>query len=298
MQQVRPAAVAGAFYPGDRDTLAASVAGMLDDARARLAPDTPVPKALIAPHAGYVYSGPTAALAYAALLPARDRLTRVVLLGPTHRVAVDGLALPDAPFFATPLGRVRVGEVDPFVRALFPHLVDRADVHAQEHSLEVHLPFLQVALGDVEVVPLAVGRAAPTVVADVIDALWGGPETVIVVSSDLSHYLPYAEADLRDEATVARLLALDGPITHEDACGATPVNGLLVSARRRGMAVHLLERCNSGDTAGDRRRVVGYAALAFTPTPDRAPVWVPRSARGRGRFSPVERSNSVRREVK
>ena len=224
------------------------------------------------------------------LLPARDRPTRVVLLGPTHRVAVDGLALPDAPFFATPLGRVRVGEGTRSCGRCSRTWSTVPTSTRREHSLEVHLPFLQVALGDVEVVPLAVRRAAPTVVADAIDAPWGGPETVIVVSSDLSHYLPYAEADLRDEATVTRLLALDGPITHEDACGATPVNGLLVSARRRGMAVHLLERCNSGDTAGDRRRVVGYAALAFTPHPDRAPVWVPRSARGE--------AGSARREVK
>ncbi len=267
MQQVRPAAVAGAFYPGDRVTLARSVAGMLEVARSRIDAAAPVPEALIAPHAGHVYSGSTAALAYAALLPARDRLTRVVLLGPTHRVAVEGLALPEARWFATPLGRVRVGEVAADVRARLPQLVDRADVHAAEHSLEVHLPFLQVALGDVEVVPLAVGRAAPPAVAEVIDALWGGPETVVIVSSDLSHYLPYAEADLRDAATVARLLALDGPITHEDACGATPVNGLLVCARRRGLHADLLGRCTSGDTAGDRRRVVGYAALAFTPTP-------------------------------
>jgi AmmeMemoRadiSam system protein B len=267
VQQVRPPAVAGAFYPADRDTLASVVGELLADARTHLSPSGPVPKALVLPHAGYVYSGSTAARGYAALLPARGRLTRVVLLGPTHRVAVDGLALPAAHAFATPLGLVRIAEIDPAVRASLPQVVDRPDVHAQEHSLEVHLPFLQWVLGDVEVVPLAVGRAAPPVVAAVIDALWGGPETVVVVSSDLSHYLPYAEATLRDEATVARLLALDGPITHEDACGATPVNGLLVTARARGLRPDLLHRCTSGDTAGDRRRVVGYAAVAFHEPP-------------------------------
>lgn len=263
MQRVRPAAVAGMFYPGERKTLAADVSGLLAAARAHLDPAWAAAKAWILPHAGYVYSGSTAALGYAALAARRDEITRVLLLGPTHRVACDGLALPEADAFATPLGLVPVVTPDPATRAELPQLVERRDVHAQEHALEVHLPFLQSALGDVEVVPLAVGRADADSVAEVIDALWGGPETVVVVSSDLSHYLPYAEARRVDESTVAQLLALDGPLTHEQACGATPINGLLVAARRRALQPVLLGMCNSGDTAGDKARVVGYAAVAL-----------------------------------
>ena len=259
----RPAAVAGLFYPAGADDLARDVDRMLDDARARLDPGLTAPKALILPHAGYVYSGPTAALGHALLGTARGTVRRVVLLGPTHRVAVDGAALPGATALATPLGLVPVPDVAPAVRARLPHLVDSAVVHAQEHSLEVHLPFLQRALGDVEVLPLAVGRADPQDTADLIDALWGGPETAVVVSSDLSHYHPYEEARRIDAATLDRMLALAGPLTHEQACGATPANGLLLTARRRGMSATLLGACNSGDTAGSRGRVVGYAAVAL-----------------------------------
>ena len=187
----------------------------------------------------------------------------MVLLGPTHRVAVDGLALPGAHAFATPLGDVRVVEPEPAVLAALPQVVVRPVVHALEHSLEVHLPFVQVALGDVEVLPLAVGRAAPEDVAAVLDAVWGGPETVVVVSSDLSHYLTYEQAATVDAVTVRQVLGLDGPLGHEQACGATPLNGLLVAAGRHDLRPRLLGACSSGDTAGDRRRVVGYAAVAF-----------------------------------
>lgn len=270
MGTVRPAAVAGAFYPGSPGALADALTELLAQGRSVLAAreadegaELPAPKALVVPHAGYVYSGSTAALGYALLERARATVHRVVLLGPTHRVYVDGLALPAADVFATPLGPVPVAPVDAAVRATLPQLVDSPEAHAAEHSLEVHLPFLQTVLDRFEVVPLAVGRAAPGEVAEVLDALWGGPETVLVVSSDLSHYLTYDEAARIDTATTAQLLRLDGPLSHEQACGATPVNGLLVAARRRGLAPHLLGRCSSGDTAGDRRRVVGYAALAF-----------------------------------
>jgi hypothetical protein len=263
---VRPAAVAGSFYPGRRSVLERDVGGLLDDARrqlALLAPPLPDPKALVLPHAGYVYSGSTAALGYAAVGRMRDRVHRVVLLGPTHRVWVEGLALPDAAAFETPLGLVPVAPVPGDLRARLPQLVDSPAAHAMEHSLEVHLPFLQSVLGSFEVIPLAVGGATPTAVADVIDALWGGPETIVVVSSDLSHYLPYDDARALDAGTVREVLRLDGPLTHDQACGATPANGLLVCARRREMHARLLGMCSSGDTAGDRRRVVGYAAVAF-----------------------------------
>jgi hypothetical protein len=265
---LRPAAVAGLFYPGRRTTLESDVRGLIDDALPRLEPGLPAPKALLLPHAGYIYSGSTAALGYAALAGVRERVTRVVLLGPTHGVAVDGLALPGARAFETPLGRVPVEQVDPALRAALPQLVDSQAAHEAEHSLEVHLPFLQMVLGRFELVPLAVGRAMATGVADVIDALWGGPETLIIVSSDLSHYHTYEAAAELDEATVEQVLRLEGPLAHEQACGATAVNGLLMAARRRGLQPRLLGRCSSGDTAGDRSRVVGYAAVAFSEPGD------------------------------
>lgn len=267
---MRPAAVAGLFYPEARAALERDVQDMLALATLAPSPEPTEPlrphapaKAYLLPHAGYQYSGPTAALGYAELALARGRVGRVVLLGPTHRVPVDGLALPGARTFATPLGEVRVLQPDPALVAALPQVVVRPDVHAMEHSLEVQLPFLQVALGDVAVLPLAVGRAAADDVAAVLDALWGGPETVVVVSSDLSHYLTYEQAAAVDAVTVDQVLALDGPLGHEQACGATPLNGLLLAARRHGLRPRLLGACSSGDTAGDRRRVVGYAAVAF-----------------------------------
>ncbi len=263
MPDVRPAAVAGLFYPREPVVLERDVRAMVTDAASRVDPETPVPKALVLPHAGYVYSGSTAALGYALLERARQRIRRVVLLGPTHRVALDGLALPGCEALETPLGLVPVEPVDADARARLPQVVDAPHVHAQEHSLEVHLPFLQVVLDEVTVVPLAVGRADPGTVADALEVLWGGAETVVVVSSDLSHYLPYDVAARADRATVDQVLGLAGPLAPEQACGAWPVNGLLVAARRRGMTTRLLGLCSSGDTAGDRRRVVGYAAIAF-----------------------------------
>ena len=260
LNPTRPAAVAGLFYPGERESLAREVARLIGSAAPRAGA---TPKALIAPHAGYVYSGPIAANAYALLAPARGSIKRVVLLGPTHRVAVHGLALPGATRFATPLGTV---EIDPSavesLRAL-PQVVVSDEAHALEHSLEVHLPFLQSVLGDFKLVPLAVGHATPDEVAEVLEVLWGGPETLIVVSSDLSHYLPYREALGADRATCEAILALRTDIDHEHACGATPVCGLTLTAQRKGLRPELIDARNSGDTAGDRSRVVGYAAFAF-----------------------------------
>lgn len=261
---MRPPAVAGLFYPGQHQELSATLTGLLDQARAALEPGLAVPKALLLPHAGYVYSGATAALGYVTLERARERIRRVVLLGPTHRVWLDGLALPGADALRTPLGEVRVARIDPELLVHLPQVGVSPEAHAGEHSLEVHLPFLQTVLGsDIEVVPLAVGRADPEVVADVLDAFWGGAETVVVVSSDLSHYLSYDVADRIDRATVEQMLRLVTPLTHDQACGATPANGLLVAVRRHGLVPRLLGRCSSGDSAGDRRRVVGYAAVAF-----------------------------------
>jgi AmmeMemoRadiSam system protein B len=226
-----------------------------------------VPKALIAPHAGYVYSGPIAANAYARLAPARDIISRVVLLGPTHRVAVRGLAVPAARQFVTPLGTVEIdAEAIERLREL-PQVVVSDEAHALEHSLEVHVPFLQTVLGSFKLVPLAVGHADADEVAEVVEALYGGPETLIVVSSDLSHYLPYGEAQRVDRATCEAILALRTDIDHEQACGATPVAGLALAARRKGLRPELIDVRNSGDTAGDRGRVVGYASFAFYEAP-------------------------------
>jgi len=259
-RSVRRPAVAGLFYPGERAVLASTLSDLLGRAGTK-APA--VPKALIAPHAGYVYSGPIAASAYALLAPARDTVRRVVLLGPTHRVAVRGLALPAAARFATPLGTVDLDA--PAVERLraLPQVVVSDEAHALEHSLEVHVPFLQTVLADFTLVPLAVGHAEPEEVAEVLEALWGGPETLIVVSSDLSHYLAYPHAQRVDRATCDAILALRADIDHEQACGATPVSGLALAARRRKLTPQLVDLRNSGDTAGDKGRVVGYASFAF-----------------------------------
>ncbi|TXH61472.1 MAG: AmmeMemoRadiSam system protein B [Burkholderiaceae bacterium] len=259
---VRPAAVAGLFYPGDAATLRAQIAGLLGAA------GTPArdaaPKILLAPHAGYVYSGAVAAEAYATLgAAARERIRRVVLLGPSHRVALRGLAAPTVEAFETPLGRIAIDRAALDSLADLPQVVARDDAHASEHALEVQLPFLQTVLADFRLVPLVVGHATPEEVAEVITRLWGGEETLIVISSDLSHYLPYARAQAADRATIDAVLRLDPALDHEQACGATPLAGALLAARAHGLAPRLLALCNSGDTAGDRARVVGYAAVAF-----------------------------------
>jgi MEMO1 family protein len=255
----RPAAVAGSFYPRDAGTLAAQVASYLGSR-----PQAGVaPKALIAPHAGYVYSGPIAASAYALLAPLRGKVTRVVLAGPAHRVYVSGAAVPTAPAFDSPLGAVPV-DAKAIARLRELPFVEVSDAaHAQEHSLEVHLPFLQSVLGSFSLVPIVVGGASPAQMAQLLEHVWGGEETLIVVSSDLSHYLPYGAACKRDRDTADAILALDARLDPDEACGAMPINGLLTVARKRGMGVELLDLRNSGDTAGDRERVVGYAAFAF-----------------------------------
>lgn len=256
----RPPAVAGLFYPGERGVLEQSVRDHLAGAGAS---KTVPPKAVIAPHAGYVYSGPTAGCAFAALAQRAAQIEKVVILGPAHRVPVRGLALPGALSFQTPLGDL------PVDGGLASHIAQLAQVevsdaaHELEHSIEVELPFLQVILDEFSILPLVVGDATAAQVAEVLEMVWGGEETAVVVSSDLSHFLSYDEASRVDRATVDRITGLDGPLWPNEACGAYPINGLLEVAKSRGLTADLLDLRNSGDTAGDRDRVVGYAAVAF-----------------------------------
>jgi AmmeMemoRadiSam system protein B len=261
MSAVRPAAVAGLFYPGASSALAKDIHEYL--ASAGSPSSASWPKALIVPHAGYAYSGAIAARAYARLAAGRDAVRRIVLLGPAHRVAMRGLALSSAHAFTTPLGPVEVDRDAVTAASALSQVVTNDVAHAREHALEVQLPFLQSVLSGFSIVPFAVGDADPADVAEVIELLWGGSETVIVVSSDLSHYLRYAEARVLDRATADAILALDASLDHEQACGATPINGLLRAARAHALLPELLDLRNSGDTAGDKSRVVGYASFAF-----------------------------------
>ncbi len=254
----RPPAVAGSFYPAGETTLQDTVSSFLEDADKR----DLSPKAIIVPHAGYIYSGPIAASAYALLAPVTEQIKRVVLLGPSHHIPFEGLALPEAQSFTTPLGPVKLDTeiMDELLRFSQVQSLDAA--HEHEHSLEVQCPFLQTCLPDFMLVPLVVGAAPPLAVAEVLDFLWGGNETLIVISTDLSHYHNYEEACSRDNVTRRAIEQLNTNLTGGQACGAHPLNGLLAVAQRRGMEVITLDMRNSGDTAGDKQRVVGYGAFA------------------------------------
>lgn len=272
MTVLRPTAVAGTFYPADKAELTRQLDQHLGAARARLEPGFRIPKALIAPHAGFVYSGPVAASAYALLEPARGRITRVVLMGPSHRVAFRGIATSTAAAWTTPLGDIPIDHEAYGQLAGLPMVGMLDKAHAQEHSLEVHLPFLQAVLGEFKLVPLVAGEAPADVVAAVLDTLWGGPETLIVISTDLSHFLDYEACQAKDAGTIEAIAALDGTrIGSAQACGRVPVGGLLLAAKRRGMAIATLDVRNSGDTAGPRDRVVGYGSWAlYEPEEDAA----------------------------
>ncbi len=259
---VRRAAVAGMFYPGNASQLASEVGELLDGVGS-LEPKFDFPKVLIVPHAGYVYSGAIAAHAYDELAAARGTVKRVVLFGPAHYVAGRGLALPECEAFETPLGRIPLDKAGIESLADLKQVVRSAAAHVQEHSLEVQLPFLQKVLGEFSLVPLAAGAALTEEVVEVIERLWGGPETLIVISTDLSHYHAYDEARRMDGATLERIAAYAGDINYEEACGATALNGLLQVAQRRKLSIRLLAACNSGDTAGGKDRVVGYASFAL-----------------------------------
>ncbi|WP_338846434.1 AmmeMemoRadiSam system protein B [Massilia sp. W12] len=264
----RRPAVAGVFYPLDAKELRTAVETYLQQAPAT--EQAGCPKVLIAPHAGYIYSGATAGHAYALLKPWAAQIKRVVLLGPCHRVAVHGLALPDyrqIDAFYTPLGAVILDKAALAQLSKLPQVVCSDQAHAQEHALEVHLPFLQSVLQEFVLIPLAVGDADAQQVAQVLAQVWGGPETLIVISTDLSHYHPYQQAQAIDRATLQELLNLQALHSGEQACGMRPLNGLTLLAQQRGMKIALLQAVNSGDTAGDKQRVVGYAALALYEAP-------------------------------
>ncbi len=263
MTILRPPAVAGSFYPNERGELERQIAGFLAQAF-RPSDDGPVPKALIAPHAGYIYSGPVAANAYIRLTPARETIRRVVLLGPSHRVAFRGLAVGGGDGWSTPLGVVPLDQevIRPLLNLPAAGVLDAA--HAQEHSLEVHVPFLQTLLADFKLVPVVIGDASEEDVAGLLDRAWGGPETLIVVSTDLSHFLNYHDCQILDGETVAAIERFDTTrFGQNSACGRVPVAGLLRAAKQRGMTIERLDVRNSGDTAGPRDRVVGYGSWAL-----------------------------------
>ena len=256
---IRPAAVAGLFYPGTADELSATLDALLAGVPVRAMR----PQALMVPHAGYQYSGPVAAQAYGSLGSAAGSLRRIVLLGPSHREWFRGLALPAAKAFATPLGVVRIDERAANELRQLPGVVVSDVPHRLEHSLEVQLPFLQRVAPEAQIVPIVSGDASPAEVATVIEALWGGSDTLILVSSDLSHYHPYAVGRDLDAATAEAILAGRDNLSGDEACGCVAVNGLTRAARHCGLRGELLDLRNSGDTAGDRQRVVGYGAFGF-----------------------------------
>ena len=258
---IRPPAVAGFFYPGDRAELTTMVSELI--AGVSVNPLPRAPKAYIVPHAGYVYSGSTAAIAYAMAAQQRASLRRIILIGPSHRVYLRGIAVPQADVFRTPLGEV------PLDAQRKRTLVRRGDVilsdapHAQEHSLEVQLPFLQRLLEGFEILPLVVGEAAPEHIVAVLSDVFDDTDTLLLASSDLSHYLDYEQAQRRDAETSVRIRAFANDLSGDQACGAVALNGVLTFAKHRQASITELARLNSGDTAGDRSRVVGYGAYAI-----------------------------------
>jgi AmmeMemoRadiSam system protein B len=258
--EVRRAAVAGMFYPGESRQLANQVDGLLANASSE---SPSCPKALIVPHAGYIYSGPVAASAYGLLNNFAEVIERVVLLGPSHQVPLQGMAVPRSGCFETPLGRIPLDMEGVQRVSGMKGVVLRDDAHLREHSLEVQLPFLQRCLGEFTLLPVVVGVCDPADVAALIDSEWGDAGTLLVISTDLSHYLPYASARTQDQATAERILSLGTDIRGDQACGCYPLNGMLLAAHRRDMKIEPRDLRNSGDTAGTQDQVVGYGAFAL-----------------------------------
>jgi len=277
VSEVRQPAVAGQFYPGNATALAAAVREYVEEVPLRSVADAgqgqgdgghsdePAPKAIIAPHAGFAYSGPVAGTAYARVAGSGEQIGRVVLVGPAHRVPVRGLALPDAGAFATPLGRVPVDAAAARSLLALDYVQVSGEAHAFEHCLEVQLPFLQEVLDSFAIVPLVVGHATPEQVSEALEKVWGGRETLIVISSDLSHYSDYEAAQVLDNAASRAIEELRyADLAEGQACGRTPIQGLLLQARQRQMQARTVDLRSSGDTAGPADRVVGYGAYVFT----------------------------------
>ncbi len=262
---VRPAALAGSFYPASALELKQQIESFLSESVTAARP----PKAIIAPHAGYIYSGSTAAAAYASLKPVSHRIRRVVVLGPAHRVHLQGVALPTSTYFTTPLGQIQLDQaaLHSLKHLDYVHFMDEA--HSAEHCIEIQLPFLQLSLQDFTIVPIVVGNASPEQVETLLDLVWGEEETLIVISTDLSHFLDYKGAQTQDSTTAELIeqMAYDR-LNPKQACGARPLGGLLKRAKRKNMKVMRLGLCNSADSAGNRERVVGYGAWALYDNED------------------------------
>lgn len=257
---IREAAVAGLFYEADAQHLQQHIAALLGAVQHQA---IAAPQALIVPHAGYIYSGQTAAEAYHALRPWSEQIKRIVLFGPAHRVYLEGMAVPSVDAFSTPLGSVPLDRESLRELTDLPGVSVSDEAHREEHSLEVQLPFLQSVLTDFSLVPVVVGRCDALQVAAAMDQLWGGPETLLVVSTDLSHFHSYGQARQRDSLTCDRLLAKENTLSGEEACGAFALNGLMSTQHCAGLQVELLNMCNSGDSTGSRERVVGYGAFVL-----------------------------------
>ena len=264
MNQIRQPAVAGMFYPADKQSLKDEVHQYLDQAHPAHAEQKMIPKGIIVPHAGYIYSGPIAASAYKQIIPFKDTINRVVLLGPSHRVAFSGLAVPESDVFNTPLGNIPIDQEGIQLLSGLSQVITSDQAHRDEHSLEVQLPFLQEILGEFSLIPLVVGEAERHEVAEVINRLWGDEHTLIVISTDLSHFHEYNEAKQLDLATSDAIVNLKPDlIGYDDACGRNGLKGLLTVAKEKNLYVDILDLRNSGDTAGDKSRVVGYGAYVI-----------------------------------
>ncbi len=260
--KARPPAVAGQFYPDDPDKLSDLLKQMINRAKAVMPQHI---KALIAPHAGLIYSGPIAATAYKSIMNQADDINRVVLLGPSHRVGFQGIATISASRYEMPMGSIEIDQAAFKLIEMLPQVQQIDKAHEQEHSLEVQLPFLQMILGSFTLIPLVIGDCSADEVAEVLEILWGDQHTLIVISSDLSHYQSYQNAQRQDQQTSAAILNLSPQkIGYDDACGRNPVNGLLVAARNHHLKPSMIDLRNSGDTAGSHDRVVGYGAYIFT----------------------------------
>ena len=262
----RPPAVAGRFYPADPNQLRDQVEQFL----AAVSVTVPRrPKALIVPHAGYLYSGPVAASGYAWLAPWSGQIDRVILLGTCHSPGVSGLAASSAEAFQTPLGPVPVDRAAVEASLRFPQVQLDDEAQDRDHALEVQLPFLQVVLGSITIIPFLVGSAEAGAVAEVLQPLWDGERTVIIVSSDLSHQHPYEEARRLDQATTRAIERLDGAsLGPRSACGRNAIAGLLHAARQHSLHCQTVDLRSSGDTAGPRQHVVGYGAWVFLEQAD------------------------------